>query len=345
MEKVFTFGLNLDWSLLDLLSRIDRFDASWTSLEKTEGQSLKHLKSIATVRSVGASTRIEGSKMTDDEVDVLLKNIQISKLEDRYSQEVVGYFEVLDMIAGSYPDIEISESSVKNLHNIMLKHSTKDEWHRGNYKQHSNVVEAAMPDGSKQLIFKTTDPGFATEDAMSALIEWYNKDTTTHALVKNAVFTYEFLSIHPFQDGNGRLSRLISILLLLKRGYQWIQYVSLEHEIENRKNEYYHELRTCQSERPGENVTSWVHFFLNTLLSIQRQLMQKLETHGTSAQLAPREKSILVFIQNHPGCKSGEISIKLGIPLPTIKRILAELVSNSLIEKHGAGRGTTYVIS
>lgn len=342
MEKVFTLGLELDWNLLDLLSRIDRFDASWTSLEKTEGLSLKHLKSIATVRSVGASTRIEGSTMTDDEVAVLLKNIQISKLEDRDSQEVVGYFEALDLLAGSYPDIEITESSVKSLHNIMLKHSMKDAWHRGNYKQHSNVVEATMADGRKQIIFQTTDPGYATENAMSELFEWYHKDTFTHALVKNAVFTYEFLSIHPFQDGNGRLSRLISILLLLKKEYVWIQYVSLEHEIENRKSEYYRVLQTCQSQRPGENVTSWVRFFLNTLLNIQNQLMQKLATDGSATSLSPREKSILVFIQNNPGCQSGEIASKLDIPIPTVKRILTDMVSKGLLKKHGAGRGTNY---
>lgn len=343
-NKVYTFHLELDWNLIRLISQIDRFDASWTSIEKKEGQSLKQLKSIATVRSVGASTRIEGSKMSDEEVEVLLREIDITKIDDRDAQEVVGYFETLDIISESYEDINISENSLKNLHNILLKYSQKDEWHRGDYKQHSNAVEANMPDGSRHIIFETTAPGFPTEDAMRNLIDWYNKDTETHPLVKSAVFAYDFVSIHPFQDGNGRLSRLLASLLLLKHGYKWIQYVSFEHEIECRKTEYYRVLRSCQSQRPNENITEWIQFFFSALGNIQVQLMKKLETKGIETQLSPREKSILTFIENHAGCKSGEIAKKLGIPSPTVKRILNDLMEKNLIEKHGTGPGTNYSI-
>jgi Fic family protein len=344
IDKVHTFEINIDWSLIALVSKIDRFDASWTSIEKREGQSLKQLKSIATVRSVGASTRIEGSKMTDQEVDILLQNLDISKLEDRDSQEVAGYFQVMDLIAESFDDIDITENNIKNLHNLLLKFSKKDEWHRGNYKQHNNAVEASLPNGTKQIIFQTTEPGFETENAMRVLIDWYQADNITHPLVKSALFAYEFLSIHPFQDGNGRLSRLISTLLLLKNGYKWIQYVSLEHEIETRKTEYYGELRKCQAQRPGENVSSWVGFFFDALTKIQEQLMAKLETKGIKSLLSPREKSILVIIENHAGIKSSHIADKLSIPNPTVKRILADMVSKNLIEKHGTGPGTNYTI-
>jgi len=341
---VHTFRLNIDWELIRLISQIDRFDASWTSIEKREGQSLKQLKSIATVRSVGASTRIEGSKMSNEEVEVLLKEIDITKIENRDSQEVVGYFETFDLILESYDDISITENSLKNLHNILLKHSEKDDWHKGDYKQHSNAVKAQLPNGTKQIIFKTTDSGFPTEDAMRQLIDWYKKEKEIHPLVKSALFVYDFVSIHPFQDGNGRLSRLISSLLLLKHGYKWIQYVSFEHEIENRKAEYYRVLRNCQSKRPNENVTEWVKFFLSALNNIQQQLMKKLEFKGVETKLSPREKSILTFIGNHAGCKSGEIAKKLGIPSPTVKRILPELIEKNLIERHGIGPGTNYSI-
>ena len=223
-----------------------------------------------------------------------------------------------------------------------MKHNEKDDWHRGKYKQHSNAVEANFPDGTKQIVFKTTEAGFATENAMENLINWYNSDSTTHPLVKCSLFTYEFLSIHPFQDGNGRLSRLISSLLLLKNGYNWIQYVSFEHEIENRKPEYYRVLMSCQSQRPNENVTEWENFFFDALKNIQEQLMQKLEHSGAEIKLSPREKSILTFIGNNAGCKSGEIAKKLGIPSPTIKRILPDLIEKNLIEKHGNGASTNY---
>jgi Fic family protein len=341
---VYTFKLNIDWRLINMISQIDRFDASWTSIEKREGQSLKQLKSIATVRSVGASTRIEGSKMSDEEVEVLLKEIDITKIEDRDSQEVVGYFETLDIISESYEDIKISENDLKNLHNILLRHSKKDEWHKGDYKQHTNAVEATLPDGTRQVIFQTTEAGYPTEDAMRHLVEWYNNDNQIHTLVKCALFAYDFVSIHPFQDGNGRLSRLISTLLLLKNGYKWIQYVSFEHEIESRKTEYYRVLRSCQANRPNEDVTSWVVFFFDALFNIQKQLMKKLEAQGVETQLSPKEKSILVYIGNNPGCKSGDIAKKLGIPNPTVKRILPDLLSKNLIEKYGIGPGTNYSI-
>lgn len=343
-NKVHTFRINIDWKLINLISQIDRFDASWTTIEKKEGQSLKQLKSIATVRSVGASTRIEGSKMSDDEVEVLLKEINITKIEDRDSQEVIGYFEVLDIISESYNNIGINESSLKNLHNILLKHSKKDEWHKGDYKQHSNAVEAKLSDGTRQIIFKTTEAGFPTQDAMRQLIEWYDSENEIHPLVKCALFAYDFVSIHPFQDGNGRLSRLISTLLLLKHGYKWIQYVSFEHEIESRKTEYYRVLRSCQAQRPNEDVTEWIAFFFSALGNIQEDLMRKLATKGIETKLSPREKSILIFIENHAGCKSGEIAKKLGIPSPTVKRILPELIDKNLIEKYGTGPGTNYSI-
>ena len=343
-NNVYNFKIDIDWKLINIISQIDRFDASWTTIEKKEGQSLKQLKSIATVRSVGASTRIEGSKMSDEEVTILLQELDISKLEDRDSQEVVGYFNAFDIISESYRDIDISENSLKNLHNILMKHSKKDEWHKGKYKQHSNAVEANYPDGTKQIVFQTTEAGFATENAIQNLINWYNNDSTTHPLVKCSLFTYEFLSIHPFQDGNGRLSRLISSLLLLKNGYKWIQYVSFEHEIENRKPEYYRVLMSCQSQRPNENVSEWSNFFFDALKNIQEQLMLKLDQSGVELQLSPREKSILTFIGNNVGCKSGEIAKKLGIPSPTIKRLIPELIEKNLIEKHGIGPSTNYSI-
>lgn len=343
-NKVHTFSLKIDWDLIDLISQIDRFDASWSTIEKKEGQSLKQLKSFATIRSVGASTRIEGSKLSDKEVEVLLNNLDVRKIRDRDTQEVIGYFETLDLITESYFDIDITENSIKSLHNLLLKYSEKDIWHKGDYKQHSNAVEATLPDGSKQIVFETAEPGFPTQDAMRQLVTWYKKDAKVHPLVKCALFTYEFLSIHPFQDGNGRLSRLISTLLLLKNDYKWIQYVSFEHEIESRKVEYYRRLRSCQSQRPHEDVSAWVYFFFDALCSIQKQLMMKLAVKGVEAKLTPKEKSVLVFIENNPGCKSGEIADKLGIPVPTVKKLLPGLLVKNLIEKHGSGPGTNYAI-
>ena len=345
LTQIHTFSFAPNWmQMTNEISQIDRFDATWTAIEKKEGQTLKELRSIATVHSVGASTRIEGSRMTDDEVKVLINNLAISKLEERDQQEVAGYFETLEFISESFRDIEITESNIRHLHNMMLKRSKKDSWHKGNYKQLSNTVEAENPDGTKQVIFQTPAPGFATEDAMGKLIEWYKSDIQTHAIIKAAVFVYEFLSIHPFQDGNGRLSRLLGTLLLLKQGYSWVQYVSFEHEIENRKSEYYNVLMQCQQQRPGEEINAWVMFFLECLKNIQSQLITKLQVHTKAESFTQREKKIYSFVENHPGSKSGEIATKLDIPLPTVKRTLSTMVKSKLLMIHGIGAATSYSI-
>ncbi len=331
-------------ALMKDISKVDRFDAAWSTIEKREGQSLKQLKAIATVRSIGASTRIEGSKMTDAEVEALIDKIKVSKLEERDQQEVAGYFDALNVIGESFQDIEITEGNLKNLHKILMNHSEKDAWHRGDYKQVSNAIEASHTDGSKQIVFKTTEPGFETEDAMKQLIQWYESDKETLPLVKAAAFVYDFLSIHPFQDGNGRLSRLLGTLLLLKNGYSWIQYISFEHEIENRKTEYYKVLMQTQRQRPGEKIDEWVIFFLDCMMNIQELLMEKLKTKDNSSALTPKEKNILAFIENRPGTKSSEIGNGLNIPLPTVKRMLNTMVERKLISKYGIGAGTNYVV-
>ncbi len=329
---------------MNWLGEIGRFEGEWKYIERREGRTLKHLKSIATVQSVGASTRIEGGKMTDEEVRKLINSLTIEKLEDRDQQEVAGYFEVLDLISDSYRDIEISESNLKHLHNTLMKFSEKDSWHKGNYKQTTNEVEATRQDGTKYTIFKTTDPGLATSDAMRNMVEWFKTDKETPPLVKAASFIYEFLSIHPFQDGNGRLSRLLATLLLLKEGYSWIEYVSFEHEIENRKSDYYKALMACQKQRPRENIYDWLIFFFECLTNIQRKLFHKLEIKNTQRSMAPRERMIYQFIKNHPGSQPKDIYQKLDIPLPTVKRIVSEMFESKFLQKHGTGAGTNYSI-
>ncbi len=343
-NKVYNFELSLDWELLDLVIQIDRFDASWNSLEKIQGEKLIHLKSIATIQSVGASTRIEGSKLTDNDVEKLLKKIDISKFADRDSQEVAGYFNVLDLILKEYVSIELAEREIKNLHNLLLKVSSKDDWHRGNYKQHANAVAANFPDGSKQIIFRTTEPGIATEEEMRKLFKWHHEEKEVHALIKIAAFVYDFLSIHPFQDGNGRMSRLLTTLLLLKEGYDWIQYVSLEHEFENNKKRYYLALRICQAQRPNEDITEWISFFLSSLINVQKKLEAKLVVNQKTKALSPKVRQIHEFITLHPGCRSGEMAEALNMPNPSVKNRLQELLELDLIIRHGKGRGVNYEV-
>jgi Fic family protein len=341
-ERVYQFTLDLDWNLLNLIGEIDRFDATWSAVERPENQGLKALRSLASIQSVGASNRIEGNPLSDEEVDALLGIIDSTTLEDRDAQEVVGYFEALELVLESYEEIPLTASQMKNLHNQMLRYSVKDAWHKGDFKPHNNVVEATLPDGSKQVIFQTTEAGFATEDAMQQLVEWYRDETTVHPLVRISACVYEFLSIHPFQDGNGRLSRLLSTLLLLKAGYRWVQFVSFEREIELRRNEYYQALRSCQIQRPGEDISVWVHFFLSAIGDIAKRLAEKLDGAGEEHQLTPRQRAVLMLIRERPHLASGEIATRLAIPVPSVKRLLSDLVAMGLLQRHGEGRGVRY---
>ena len=345
MGALYTFKIDLNWLLVKKLSEIDRFAGQWSGIVLKQGQTLKQLKSIATVRSVGASTRIEGSKLTDDEVEVLIENLKIEKLVERDQQEVIGYFETLDLISESFTDMNISESTLKSLHNILMKYSTKDEWHKGDYKKHPNSVEATHPDGSKYVIFETSKPGWDTSEAMSRLIEWYNQEKDAPPIVRVAAFVYEFLSIHPFQDGNGRLSRLLATLLLLKQGYSWIEYVSFEHEIESRKGEYYKVLMECQRNRPGEEISLWNLFFIDCLANIQKQLIQKLETKIEDVAVSPRLQQIRMYIEHHGSAKTSEIADRLGIPLPTVKKDVNFMITSGILIRHGKGAGTHYSAS
>lgn len=339
-ENVYNFKVKLSWNHLDQLNRIEKFELIWKNHKVRETSSLNQLKTLATIQSIGSSTRIEGSKLSDNQVRTLLENIDITQIEDRDSQEVVGYFNVLDIITEDPTELRITESTIKSLHNVLLKESTKDDWHRGIYKKHSNAVQAKFPDGSTQIIFKTTEAGYATDDAMKSLIGWFKEENQVNSIIKTAAFVYEFLSIHPFQDGNGRLSRLLTTLLLLQEGYEWIEYVSFEHEIEKHKKKYYQALRNCQVQRPNEEITEWISFFLSSLINLINKLTKKLEI--TKTELTAREKNVYIFIGNNPESRISRIVTGTKIPRATVKRILTKLIEEKMIEKTGKGAGTNY---
>lgn len=339
-QEIYNFTIELSWKYLEILRQVERFEIQWSRFRQREKTSLNQLKTLATIQSIGSSTRIEGSKLSDKQVQTLLEKIDITQIEDRDSQEAVGYYNALDIITESPKELRLTESTIKNLHNVLLKISDKDDWHRGQYKQHSNAVQVTFPDGSTQIIFKTTDPGFATDEEMKSLVNWMRSKDDINPIIKTAAFVYEFLSIHPFQDGNGRLSRLLTTLLLLQNGYDWVEYISFEHEIEKRKKKYYQALRNCQAKRPNENITEWIEFFLDSLYILINKLNKKLEI--SESDLSPKQKNVYIFICNNPEAKISTISEGSQVPRATLKRIINTLLEKELIEKNGKGAGTNY---
>ncbi|MDH5382102.1 MAG: Fic family protein [Cyclobacteriaceae bacterium] len=353
MDK-FQYKLNFDFKtnqkILKLISYIDSFKGKWNVVEQKENVYLKELRKIATIESIGSSTRIEGAKLTNEEIKELLDNIEITKLKTRDQQEVVGYYDVLEIIYESYNEISISKNYIQQLHQRLLKYSTKDNGHRGIYKNLSNKVVANYPDGTQKVIFNTTEPHLV-ENEMTDLIVWTNqqlKIKEIHPLVIIGLFIYEFLSIHPFQDGNGRLSRLLTNLLLLKNDYQFIQYVSFENLIEQKKKSYYEALMDGQKDRYSDNeqINSWSIFFLSSLETLIQRLEQKYDVFKSKGgYLNDRQKIIKKFIEKEQPIKLADLVKAIPeISIHTLKKDLQYLKTERIIDSIGKNRGTIYMI-
>ena len=321
-----------------------------TRLVQKENVYLKELRKIATIESIGSSTRIEGAQLTNNEIKELLENIGITKLKTRDQQEVVGYYDVLEIIHESFSDIIISKNYIQQLHQRLLTYSTKDERHRGVYKNLSNKVVANYPDGTQKVIFNTTEPHLV-ENEMTDLVDWTNQQLNLdeiHPLVIIGLFIYEFLSIHPFQDGNGRLSRLLTNLLLLKNDYQFIQYVSFENLIEQKKKSYYEALMGGQKDRytDNERINSWIIFFLSSLEMLIQRLEQKYDIYKSKGgYLNDRQKRIKDFIKLEQPIKLNDLSkVFTDISIHTLKKDLQYLKTEQIIDSIGKNRGTIYMI-
>lgn len=346
--------LNFDFQtnqlILKSISFIDTFKGKWNIVEKKENIFLKELKKIATIESIGSSTRIEGAQLTDEDIKKLLKNVKIEELKTRDEQEVVGYYDVLEIINENYESIGISGNYIQQLHHNLLKYSTKDERHRGVYKNLSNRIVANYPDGTQKVIFNTTEPHLV-DNEMNDLTAWTNnqiKSGTIHPLIVIGLFTYEFLSIHPFQDGNGRLSRLLTSLLLLKNDYLFIQYVSFENLIEQKKKIYYEALMDGQKDRysVNERVDKWMLFFLQSLESLIHRLEQKYDVFKTKGgYLNDRQKKIREFIKSNQPVKLSDLAgVMPDISINTLKKDLQYMKTEQIIESIGKNKGSVYLI-
>ena len=334
--------------LLALLSEIDEFKGAWRSLGTLAPDRLQALRRIATIESIGSSTRIEGSKLTDREVEQLLSNLEIKKFETRDEQEVAGYAEAMETIIHSWPDIPVTENHIKQLHRDLLRYSVKDARHRGEYKTVRNDVGAFDADGKLiGIVFETATP-FDTPRRMAELVLWLRDSREVgrlHPLLIVAVFIVVFLEIHPFQDGNGRLSRILTTLLLLQSGYAYVPYSSLESVIENSKDSYYLALRqtqgTIRTEDP--NWQPWLMFFMRALQQQKRRLATKVEREKVFLSALPElSVKILDYVRDHGRVTTRAMVRETGASPNTLKANFGALVDKGLLVRHGGGRSTWY---
>jgi len=336
--------------LLALIAEIDEFKGAWRALGTLAPERLKALRHVATIESIGSSTRIEGSKLTDREVERLLVNLEIKKFSTRDEQEVAGYAEVMETIFQAWKEIPITENYIKQLHRDLLRHSDKDERHRGEYKTLRNDVGAFDAAGKMiGIVFETATP-FDTPRRMTELVQWLNDARELkriHPLLIVAVFIVTFLEIHPFQDGNGRLSRALTTLLLLQAGYAYVPYSSLESVIENSKEGYYLALRqtqgTIRTETP--NWQPWLTFFMRALQQQMRRLAEKVEREKLMMAALPELAAQIIDEARKRGrITIGDMIRATGASRNTLKEHFKRLLEQGHLVRHGTGKATWYAL-
>jgi Fic family protein len=339
---------NLDPHIVAILAEIDGIRGEFKSGLRMTPQAITNLKKSTLITSAGASTRIEGAKLTDEEVEKVMRGLAVSKFADRDSQEVQGYLETLQNVFDSYQDLPLRESLITSLHNQLLKYSHKDDTHRGGYKKKENTVGVLGPDGNIAKIMFETTPAFLTGKEMQELVDWTNdafEKNRFHNLLIIANFVVEFLKIHPFEDGNGRLSRVLTNLLLLRSGYQFVQYVSHEQLVEHRKDEYYIALRKSQEtfKTDHDTISPWLNFFLSAVREQATKALSYLEEEKVEDTLSPKQFEVWKHISSVGEAAPGEIVKATDIALGTVRQALDRLVELGKVKRVGRGRGTRYV--
>ena len=343
-----TDTLQITPEILSLIAKIDEFKGGWRALGILAPDRLSALRRVATIESIGSSTRIEGSKLSDREVERLLSNLQIKTFDTRDEQEVAGYAEVMKLVFSSWQDITPTENHIKQLHRDLLVYSEKDAWHRGNYKTSSNSVATFDENGAQLgIVFETTTP-FDTPRLMAELVAWMRderRDARLHPLLLIGLWVIVFLEIHPFQDGNGRLSRALTTLLLLQADYAYVPYSSLESVIEQNKEAYYLALRRTQGTiRTGApDWQPWLEFFLRSLAEQVRRLNQKVEREKlVLAPLPGLSLQIVEFAREHGRVTMGNVIRLTGANRNTLKQHFRALVEQGHLNQRGNGRGAWY---
>lgn len=357
--------------ILSKVAQIDELKGQWIAGARLSPQVLGRLKRSTLVTSTGASTRIEGAKLSDEDIEKLMRGIDIQRFTDRDKQEVKGYFELLENIFDSWKSLSFSESTIKHFHKELLKYVEKDETHRGEYKKQENKVQMINEAGESVGVLFDTTPAYLTPKEMQELVEWTQvalAEKKYHPLLVIANFLVEFLQIHPFQDGNGRLSRILTNLLLLKEGYLYMPYVSHEKLVEDNKPDYYVALRrsqkTFKQEQPTpppashspeampiqqvevaplkEDISPWLEFFSAMILQQAKMATDLLSKENVEKLFSPKQLKVWEYLQDGKEASPGAIAKATGIARPTINQALDKLIRLKKVERIGLGRTTRY---
>jgi len=329
------------------ITQIDELKGQWIAGARLSPQVLGRLKRSVLITSTGASTRIEGARLSDEDVEKMMRGIDIQKFTDRDKQEVKGYFELLENVFDSWKSLKFSENTIKHFHKELLKYVKKDELHRGNYKKEENKVQTIDAAGKSVGVLFDTTPAYLTPKEIQELVEWTQQvlvEKKYHPLLVIGSFLVEFLQIHPFKDGNGRLSRVLTNLLLLKEGYLYMPYISHEKLVEDNKPEYYLALRQSQKtfKTKHENIIPWLDFFLAIFLKQSQMAVELLSKENIEKLLSKKQLAVWQYLQEVEEATPGEIAKKAKVARPTVNQALDRLLRLKKVERIGLGRSTRY---
>lgn len=347
MQKLDTRLKNLPPDIVALVAQIDELKGRWVGGAQLNPLALGRLKRSTLITSTGASTRIEGAKLSDEDIEKLMRGLSMQKFADRDKQEVRGYYELLENVFAAWEKIPLSEGAIKHLHSELLKYAEKDTRHRGDYKKVENRVEMVNEAGDSVGVLFDTTSAYLTPKEMQELVEWTVgalRSQDFHPLLIIGNFLVEFLQIHPFQDGNGRLSRVLTNLLMLQAGYTYVPYVSQEKLIEDNKADYYLALRKSQKtfKTDTETIAPWMEFFLRVLLTQAREAINLLSHENLARTLSPKQLAVWQYIEQATEATPQDIATATGVSRPTVSQAITVLLRLKKVERIGQGRTTRY---
>ncbi|WP_227394920.1 Fic family protein [Jeotgalibacillus aurantiacus] len=333
--------LSYPMETLRLISRINEYKGKQDLYIRQAPELLNTLRSVAVIQSTKASNAIEGIIVTDKR----LKSIMDKSTEpmDRSEGEIAGYRDVLDLIHSSHEAITIEPNVLLQLHRMIYKYLS---FEGGSWKNSDNVITETLPTREKRIRFQPTS-AFETPKAMEELcFEFKLNRGKDHVepLILIAVFVLDFLCIHPFNDGNVRMARLLTLLLLYHFGYEVGRYISLEKIIEDTKEGYYESLRISSMDwhENKNNIFPWIHYLLGTIIAAYKQLEDRVGL--VESKKGGKSERVERFIENKIGFFTKE-DIKNACPdvsESTITRVLQQLKSNNRIEISEHGRNAKW---
>ena len=328
--------------VVGILTRLHECRGRQELFIEAEADVLTALLEVAKIQSTGASNRIEGIYTTDERLNALVQ--EKVKPRNRNEEEISGYRDVLATIHESYEYIAPRPNNILQLHRDLYSFSSTVG---GVYKNADNIIAEKHADGTETVRFRPV-PAFQTADAMLNLCTRFNEAIevgTYDPLLLMPVFILDFLCIHPFNDGNGRMSRLLTLLLLYRAGFIVGKYISIEMLIEKSKDSYYEALQSSSQNwhENGNDYLPFLKYMLGVVIKAYNEFEDRV-VHLRHRKMSKADR-IKDLIEKTPG-KISKKDIARACPdisITTIERTLAELIAGGFIEKVGTGRATAYV--